>query len=65
MKKAIGIIKPPFQKIRGVVKPDGQKWLPFSAAHPHNPGGGALVFQAGYHPCKRTFKTFCRYENRP
>ena len=34
------------------------------------PGGGALVFQAGYHPRKRTFKThpkhvFFRYENRP
>ena len=33
-------------------------------------GGGALVFQAGYHPCKRTFKTqpkhvFSSYENRP
>ena len=33
-------------------------------------GGGALVFQAGYHPRKRTFKThpkyvFFRYENRP
>ena len=32
--------------------------------------GGALVFQAGYHPCKRTFKTypkhiFFRCENRP
>ena len=34
------------------------------------PGGGPLVFQAGYHPRKRTFKTypkhvFFRYENRP
>ena len=34
-----------------------------------NPGG-PLVFQVGYHPRKRTFKThpkhtFCRYENRP
>ena len=34
------------------------------------PGGGALVFQAGYHPRKRTFKThpkhvFFMYENRP
>ena len=33
-------------------------------------GGGELVFQAGYHPRKRTFKThpkhvFSRYENRP
>ena len=33
-------------------------------------GVGALVFQAGYHPRKRTFKThrkhvFFRYENRP
>ena len=32
--------------------------------------GGALVFQTGYHPRKRTFKThpkhvFFRYENRP
>ena len=32
--------------------------------------GGPLVFQAGYHPCKRTFKThpkhvFFRYESRP
>ena len=35
-----------------------------------SPGGGSLVFQAGYHPRKRTFKThpkhlFFRYENRP
>ena len=34
------------------------------------PGGGGFVFQAGYHPHKRTFKThpkhvFFRYENRP
>ena len=34
------------------------------------PGGGAFVFQTGYHPRKRTFKThpkyvFFRYENRP
>ena len=34
------------------------------------PSGGPLVFQAGYHPGKRTFKThpkhiFFRYENRP
>ena len=33
-------------------------------------GGGALVFQAGYHPRKRTFRThpkhvFFMYENRP
>ena len=33
-------------------------------------GGGPLVFQTGYHPRKRTFKThpkhvFFRYENRP
>ena len=32
--------------------------------------GEPLVFQAGYHPRKRIFKThpkhvFCRYENRP
>ena len=43
--------------------------------HRHNkgaypPGEGALVFQAGYHPCKRTFKIhpkhiFFRYEDRP
>ena len=37
---------------------------------PPMPGGGALVFQAGYHPPKRIFKThpkhiFFRYENRP
>ena len=29
------------------------------------PGGGALVFQAGYHSCKKTFKTHPKYENRP
>ena len=34
------------------------------------PGGGPLVFQAGYHPRKRIFKThpkhvFFRYESRP
>ena len=33
------------------------------------PGGDALVFQAGYHPRKRTFKThpkhiFSSYKNR-
>ena len=34
------------------------------------PGGGTLVFQVGYHPRKRTFKThlkqvFFGYKNRP
>ena len=41
----------------------GEEYLPVG-------GGGALVFQAGYHPHKRTFKThpnhiFFRYGNRP
>ena len=36
----------------------------------YTPLGGPLVFQAGYHPRKRTFKAhpkhvFFRYENRP
>ena len=45
--------------------------LPYCTLLPGGGGGGgaALVFQAGYHPRKRTFKThpkhvFFRYENR-
>ena len=65
MKNAIGIIKPPFQKIRGVVKPDGQKWLPFSAAYLHNPGGGHLYFMLDIIIVKGLLKHFSGMKTDP